>query len=65
MFVVADDHAQQDGVVYYADRASIDDLFGTASPVDSVPTGIAWPHMTADCGRLYYSALGSVFYAEQ
>ncbi len=65
MFVVADDFTQDLGIVYYADRASVSDPFVTAHAVDSLPAGIAWPHMTADCGRLYYAALGTVFYAEQ
>ncbi|MBL0220135.1 MAG: hypothetical protein IPQ07_40485 [Myxococcales bacterium] len=65
MFVVADDFSMETGVVYYADRASIADPFVTAHAVDSLPSGIGWPQMTADCGRLYYAALGTVFYAEQ
>lgn len=48
--------------IMYADRAAKDDLFGTARPlalpiVDDI-------FITEDCGRLYFSGLRSIFYAE-
>jgi hypothetical protein len=48
--------------LFYADRPSIDVPFSRAVPmpdVDYFPSGV----MTENCDRLYFSALGTVFYA--
>ena len=47
----------------YADRANETDRFSQAVPMPSLeylPNGF----LTEDCGRLYFSALGTVFYVE-
>ncbi|HSD89398.1 MAG TPA: hypothetical protein VLB44_17835 [Kofleriaceae bacterium] len=47
----------------YADRAAETERFSTATPMPSVeylPNGF----LTEDCGRLYFSGLGTVFYVE-
>ena len=40
-----------------------DASFGTAIP--TAVSGVGDPFMTADCGRLYFSAVGSVVYVQQ
>jgi hypothetical protein len=46
----------------YADRASVDDAFGRARPL---PVPVVFDaYVTEDCGRLYFSGLHSIFYAE-
>jgi hypothetical protein len=49
----------------YSRRASTSDPFASYVDVPGVPSGVGTPFMTADCGRLYFSALGSIWYAEQ
>jgi hypothetical protein len=51
--------------VWYTDRATRDEPFRTAVKLTTVPDGVQWPFMTADCGRLYFSALNRVFYVTQ
>ena len=55
--------ASSAGVTLYADRASLSDLFVTAVAIPSAPV-VDDPFLTADCGRLYTSGLGSIFYAQ-
>lgn len=50
---------------FYADRASIDDPFSAARPIENFPANIAFAYLTDDCARLYFSALGTVFYMPQ
>lgn len=50
--------------VFYADRATLNDRFGTARVLDVAPHMIQTPYLTPDCGRLYFTALGTVFYME-
>jgi hypothetical protein len=49
---------------FYADRASIDEPFTTATPLATAPVAYD-PFLSADCGRLYTSGLGSIFFAQQ
>lgn len=52
------------GSLLYADRPSLSDRFGLAVAmpgVEDLPNGF----MTADCGELYFSALGTVFVTYQ
>jgi hypothetical protein len=51
--------------VFYADRASLTDRFNMPVPLPSVPEGVQWPFLTADCGRIYFSALNRVFFLVQ
>ncbi|MGE5181214.1 MAG: hypothetical protein ACM31C_04095 [Acidobacteriota bacterium] len=51
--------------VFYADRASRDDRFGAATPLDGVPGTVDDPVMTDDCTRVYFSGLGRIFYVEE
>ena len=52
--------------VYYMTRASLDVRFtGEAQLLESVPSGVTWPHMTDNCGRVYFSALNTVWYLRQ
>jgi hypothetical protein len=55
-----------DYAVLYADRASVDQRFGTAQPLLGVPP-VYDPFMTEDCGRIYFSAsdLQQVLYLQQ
>ncbi len=48
----------------YADRGSLSETFSTAKVLTSAPV-VTDPFLTADCGRIYTSGLGSIFYAEQ
>lgn len=60
---VADDASAYNSV-FYASRVGTSALFG---PADRVPAigGVNDPFMTADCGHLYFSAVGSVVYVKQ
>jgi hypothetical protein len=54
--------ADSDGSgVFYADRASLAEDFSTARRIAGVPTNLA-PFLVGDCGRLYFPALGYVFW---
>ncbi len=57
--------ASPDQPVFYTDRASRDEPFGMAKPLMTVPSFVQWPHLTEDCGRIYFSALNTVFYLRQ
>lgn len=48
----------------YFVRPSIDALFTQGTPLDGVPP-INDPFLSNDCGRLYFSAIDSVFYVQQ
>jgi hypothetical protein len=49
---------------FYADRAAITDRFGAPRVIDSAPMASDL-FVTGDCSRLYFSAAGAVFYAQQ
>lgn len=49
---------------YYADRASISERFSPGRELVNVPINPA-PFMTADCGRLYFTAVGYVFWVQR
>jgi hypothetical protein len=51
--------------IVYAARASVNDPFSGAAPLEGTPSAGQTPFMTEDCGRLYFSGLGSVFYISQ
>ena len=51
--------------IMYAERATVQDRFGKAQILDTVPDLVRWPFMTEDCGRIYFSALNRVFYLKQ
>lgn len=51
-------------VVYYTDRATRSDHFGPIRAVENAPEQIRYPYLTANCGRLYLSALDTIFYLE-
>ncbi|HSD87772.1 MAG TPA: hypothetical protein VLB44_09675, partial [Kofleriaceae bacterium] len=51
--------------VFYAERAALTDRFNMPVALPSVPEQVQWPFMTADCGRIYFSALNRVFYLAQ
>jgi hypothetical protein len=51
-------------ITAYADRATINDRFGTVRILDGVPRSDA-PFMTENCGRVYFSALGYVFWVQR
>jgi hypothetical protein len=48
----------------YTDRPTIADRFRPAQMIANLPNIIA-PVMTEDCGKLYFTALGTVLYFEQ
>jgi subtilisin family serine protease len=48
---------------YYTDRPSVDDAFRRGDPLDVSSYPAAF--MTDDCGRIYVSGVGSIFYAKQ
>ncbi len=52
-------------VVHYADRPNLSAPFGPAIPLVDVPAGADTPFLTDNCGRLYFSGLGSVLYVAQ
>ena len=49
----------------YMDRPSVDAAWNPALRVVGVPPDVFDAFMTEDCGRLYFAALGSIFYSEQ
>jgi hypothetical protein len=51
--------------MYYADRMTLDGRFGPPLPIPGGPIDTVDPFLTPDCARLYFSAAGSVFYAQQ
>lgn len=51
--------------VFYADRASLTDRFSMVVALPSVPDQVQSPFLTADCGRIYFSALNRVFFLVQ
>jgi hypothetical protein len=51
-------------VTLYTQRATIADVFPPAVVLNTAPVTFD-PFLTADCGRLYTSGLGSIFYAQQ
>jgi hypothetical protein len=51
--------------VLYATRASLSAGFGKATVLDGPPLDAETPFLTADCSRLYFSGLDSVFYVTQ
>jgi hypothetical protein len=52
-------------MMMYSERASKDEPFGIAQPIDTLPDIGNPGFMTANCERLYFSALSSVFYTNQ
>jgi len=56
---------QPDQPLYYTDRPSRDQPFGPAQPLVTVPSFVQWPYLTEDCGRIYFSALNTLFYLRQ
>ena len=52
-------------LVMYTDRPSLNAHFGPAQVIETVPDQVDWPYMTADCGRIYVSALNRIFYFKQ
>lgn len=50
--------------MFYTDRASLADSFRAATLLDDVP-GAGDPFLSEDCSRLYFSAIGSVFWVQQ
>lgn len=51
--------------VFYTDRADLASPFRPAKMLETVPGLVQWPYMTPDCGRIYFSALNTVWYLEQ
>lgn len=49
---------------YYMSRAAIGDLFTSPMLIPEVPVN-SDPFMTPDCGRLYFSALGYIFWVQR
>ena len=52
------------GAAFYTDRATTSDRFGMARPIAIAPHNIQTPYLAPDCGKLYFSALGTVFYMQ-
>ena len=52
------------GALYYVDRPTIDDRFGTATEQPDLPD-VADAVITDDCGRLYFSGVQRVFFMEE
>jgi hypothetical protein len=52
-------------VVMYTDRPNTSAHFGPAQTIETIPDQVDWPYMTADCGRIYVSALNRIFYFKQ
>jgi hypothetical protein len=48
----------------YVDRPSVDATFGMAAPLDDAPAA-SDPFLTEDCGKLYASGLGRIFFGHQ
>jgi hypothetical protein len=51
--------------VFYSDRASVTDAFTTSTFLEGPPVDGQTPFLTEDCGRVYFSGLGSVFFVAQ
>jgi hypothetical protein len=49
----------------YTRRQSLSDPFTIAVDIPGIPAGAQSPFITSNCGRLYFSALGSIWYAVQ
>jgi hypothetical protein len=65
VFASGDPNDVLTNITVYSDRASIDDNFSLPARVlDSAPV-VFDPFLTVDCGRIYTSGLGSIFYAQQ
>jgi hypothetical protein len=47
---------------WYASRASLNEPFGVAIELETVPADVTMPFLADDCGRIYFSALNTVFY---
>ena len=48
---------------WYMDRPNLTGAFqGPPRLVASVPDNVQWPHLTADCGRVYFFALNTTWY---
>jgi hypothetical protein len=47
---------------WYASRRSLNDPFGVAVELATVPSDVTMPFLADDCERIYFSALNSVFY---
>jgi hypothetical protein len=50
--------------IVYSDRASIDDVFRAGTLVPDIPPTVD-PFLTEDCARLYFSAIGNVFWVKR
>jgi len=50
--------------IFYAERATLDERFANARVIDVAPHDVLYPYLTEDCGRLYFTALATVFYME-
>lgn len=57
-----DDRTNMAGL-FYADRADASSDFTQAVPLVNVPEANSAYYLSADCSRVYFSAIGSVFYA--
>jgi len=64
LFFVPSSATETGDSLYYADRATLDDQFGSASAL-AVPEPLESPYMTADCARIYFTALSTILYVEQ
>jgi len=64
VFIAANGGTINTRVVYYTDRATTEDHFGPIHVLETAPSGVSHPYLTANCGRLYFSALDTVFYLE-
>ena len=51
--------------LFFAQRDSIDARFTAAHVITDVPVGIREAVMTEDCSRIYFPAIGVIFYLEQ
>lgn len=51
--------------VYFTARTSLSERFARAKKMATVPDGVGSPFMTEDCGRIYFSALNSVWFLKQ
>jgi hypothetical protein len=49
----------------YASRSSLDASFTPFVQITTVPESAAYPFLSDDCGRLYFSGVSSVFFAQQ
>jgi hypothetical protein len=52
--------------VLYLERPSIDVPFeGMPKILEAVPDYVRWPHLSEDCGRIYFYALNTTWYLKQ